>query len=190
MARLLVATLVLVGVIAGGVPPARAGDDYVVTALGALPGDLYSRATALNDRGQVVGAAWAASGEMRATLWQGGDVIDLHAFLPATAGVARSEATGINTVGQIAIIAGSRSYLLTPASPPGLPGTGGGGGGDGAWSGGGAALAVGLAVLLGARLGRREQRGLGRPGRVCREVRRAHTGCARALRALATSPVS
>ncbi len=56
---LLVSLVLLVGArgVARGAAPRGAAPVYVVADLGVLPGGSYSRANAINDRGQVVGAA-------------------------------------------------------------------------------------------------------------------------------------
>lgn len=71
-------------------------EDGVMQDLGTLPGGGSSKALAINERGQVAGEAVAASGHFHAFLWQDGVMRDL-----GTLGGARSEALGINDLGQV-----------------------------------------------------------------------------------------
>ena len=50
--------------------------DGVMTDLGTLGGD-YARAEAINERGQIVGQSWTASGETHGFLWDDGTMTDL-----------------------------------------------------------------------------------------------------------------
>jgi probable HAF family extracellular repeat protein len=70
-------------------------DVYSVTALPALPGGTWSRALAINHRGQIVGASGSASGLSHAVLWDHGRINDLD---PSG---AFSDASDINERGQI-----------------------------------------------------------------------------------------
>jgi probable HAF family extracellular repeat protein len=93
-----VAAVVLLG--AGQVSgrPASPGQQYSITDLGALPGgENFTFATAINDRGQVVGQSGTASGESHGFLWENGQMTDLGA-LP---GAVSSIALGINNRGQV-----------------------------------------------------------------------------------------
>jgi len=69
-------------------PGAPAG--YRVVVLGTLGGD-NSSATAMNDRGDVVGRAQAADGTYRGFFWRQGRMVDLGAFTP----------TDVNNQGQV-----------------------------------------------------------------------------------------
>jgi len=84
-----------------------------MTDLGTLPGDKQSGASALNARGEVVGASGG-----RGCLWRGGKAQDLNTLLPAGSGWVLSGASGINNRGQIVgtgLHGGKkRGYLLTP----------------------------------------------------------------------------
>jgi probable HAF family extracellular repeat protein len=69
--------------------------------LGTFPGGDYSRALAINDRGDVVGTSTSALG-LRAVLWtQAGGMQDLNAALPAGAGLVLATAVAINAHGAI-----------------------------------------------------------------------------------------
>ena len=105
--------------------------DGTWVALPTPPDAPNGAAFALNNAGQVVGAAQTAQGAVRALLWNGGAATDLNALLPAESGWVLTVAWGINDAGQI-VGAGThngqqRGFLLTPAAMPGLPNTGGGG---------------------------------------------------------------
>ncbi len=94
--------------------------------LGVLPGQYFSRATALNDRGQVVGVCTRQNDyqfdfdkrQNRAFLWQAGRMIALNALLPKNSGWNLFDVKAINNRGQIvgigALHGKERSYLLTP----------------------------------------------------------------------------
>ncbi len=60
----------------GGHSHAFLWQDGVLTDLGTLGGD-YARAEAINERGQVVGQSWTASGENHGFLWDDGTMTDL-----------------------------------------------------------------------------------------------------------------
>jgi probable HAF family extracellular repeat protein len=69
LGAIMLATCVLVG---GWSEPAKAAPppaQYSITDLGTLPGRDISVATAINNRGQVVGESVTASGEPHAVLW-------------------------------------------------------------------------------------------------------------------------
>ena len=76
-----------------------------------------SKASALNDRGQVVGNAYYKRDEA-ALLWQNGRVYELNALVPPHSGWRLQNALGINNRGQIignGIHNGiRRGFLLTP----------------------------------------------------------------------------
>lgn len=82
------------GEITGRLDVQITGSGYHITPLGTLGGKT-SRATGINDLGQVVGESEAAGGETRAFLWQNGTMTSL-----VSAGLA-SRAAGINNKGQV-----------------------------------------------------------------------------------------
>jgi probable HAF family extracellular repeat protein len=92
-----------------------AGGDIV--SLGSL-GGTESSARDINNHGQVVGYAKNASGEYRAFLWEGSEMVDLNTLLPAESGWVLLSANAINDAGQIAgegIYQNERrAFLLTP----------------------------------------------------------------------------
>src|SRR5262249_25532480 len=100
----------------------------VMTDLGALTGDLSSRAADINDRGQVVGRSANQLGQGRAFLWEGGVMTDLNTLLPPDSGWVLQYAFGINNNGQVTGLGDyqgeMRAYLLdldasrTAAVPP------------------------------------------------------------------------
>lgn len=65
-------------------------------ALSLLPGGTLSSTNAVNNAGMVAG--WA---DLRATLWQGGQALDLHAL--AGLGAGTSSATALNAWGQVVV---------------------------------------------------------------------------------------
>lgn len=76
---------------------------YSGTALadiGTLGGD-FSRATAINASGQVVGFSTTASGSGAAFLYQNGTMYDLNSLIPKDSGWVLTEAISINDKGQI-----------------------------------------------------------------------------------------
>lgn len=81
---------------------------YLLTHLGGLGGD-STRATAINDRGQVVGWSQTSSDVPHAFLWEGGVMKDL-----GTGGV-HSTANAINDAGQVAGSAGCADGPECPA---------------------------------------------------------------------------
>jgi probable HAF family extracellular repeat protein len=75
----------------------------VATDLGTLPGDCFSKAFAINARGQVVGQSLSCDfSSGRVFLWENGSVIDLTAFVPPGSGLQLAEAQAINDRGEIA----------------------------------------------------------------------------------------
>ena len=85
--------------------------------LGSIPRIPDSKASALNDKGQVVGNAYYKTDEA-ALLWQGGKVYELNKLVPPHSGWKLQNALAINTRGQIignGIHNGiRRGFLLTP----------------------------------------------------------------------------
>ena len=69
----------------------------MLTKLPPLPGGDFSAATAINERGDVVGESSTAGGDRHAVVWSGGSVRDL-----GTLGGSSSSAVGINENGLIA----------------------------------------------------------------------------------------
>ena len=98
--------------------------------LGSL-GTGGSIAEAINDSGVIVGGSTLADGSVRATLWDGGNIIDLNNYLPANliaAGWVLNQANAISGTGIIVGWAGNTldpnlggSFKLTPSAVP-VPG--------------------------------------------------------------------
>jgi probable HAF family extracellular repeat protein len=73
-----------------------------MTDLGTLGGD-FSNAQAINNHGQIVGAAQTASGGYHDFVWENGVMYDLDALLPANSGwMTKFDSIDINDTGQIA----------------------------------------------------------------------------------------
>jgi probable HAF family extracellular repeat protein len=68
--------------------------------LGTLPGDLFSEAFAINERGQVVGVSFGGASGSRAFLWQNGVMTNMNDLVPGNLDVLLS-AQDINDDGQI-----------------------------------------------------------------------------------------
>jgi len=88
-------------------------------ALGTLPGLPASEAEAINNQGQVVGMSYDSAGHSRAFLWTaGGGMVDLNSLLPPGSGWQLTNASGINSHGQITgwgdIGGHMHAYILTP----------------------------------------------------------------------------
>jgi uncharacterized membrane protein len=85
--------------------------------LGSIPRLPDSKASALNDRGQVVGNAYHKADEA-ALLWQRGKVYELNTLVPPRSGWKLQNALAINNQGYIignGIHNGiRRGFLLTP----------------------------------------------------------------------------
>jgi probable HAF family extracellular repeat protein len=76
----------------------------VITDLGTQDGDPCSIAFSINSRGQIVGGSTDCSSSLHAFLWeQGGPMIDLNTFVPASSDLTLTEATLINDRGEIAV---------------------------------------------------------------------------------------
>jgi probable HAF family extracellular repeat protein len=99
-------------------PQAWLWQDGTLYDLGSLASDGNARATAINDQGDVVGSSMTASHVQHAFVWSGGVISDLNEKISAESGWTLSEATGINTAGQIVGVGsldGERSaFLLNP----------------------------------------------------------------------------
>src|SRR5947208_14826921 len=92
----LVASLALLLCVFVVAPSASATDP--IQDLGTLPGDESSRATAINDAGQIVGVSGTCSDPTHAFLWADGVMTDLGS-LPGT---VRTYPSDSNNAGQIA----------------------------------------------------------------------------------------
>jgi probable HAF family extracellular repeat protein len=91
---------VIAGCSIGHQPRSYLWDNGRLTALGTLGGK-ETEASAINDRGQIVGWSKVASGAEHAFLWQDGRMTDLGTlgdYSTATAVNARGEVVGISTV--------------------------------------------------------------------------------------------
>lgn len=88
--------------------------------LGTL-GGAYSRAYAVNDTGQVVGASMLSDGRSRAFLWKDGRMVDLNRCIRSNSGWSLTEARSINNKGEIVGVGyyqeQRRGFLLSPMSP-------------------------------------------------------------------------
>jgi probable HAF family extracellular repeat protein len=76
-----------------------------MTDLGTLGGD-YTAAWGINDAGQVVGRSGTAAGAYHAFITgpNGVGMTDLNSLVSVPGGVALLDATGINNLGQVAVI--------------------------------------------------------------------------------------
>jgi probable HAF family extracellular repeat protein len=72
-----------------------------IVNLHTLPGDALAEATGINDRGQVIGTSFAASGASRAFLWQNGRIYDLNTLVPANSALYMVGTGDINDHGDI-----------------------------------------------------------------------------------------
>ena len=77
-----------------------------MTDLGTMPGDVSSKAVAINDQGQIVGYSEDIN-TSRSVVWQNGGIWDLNTLISADAAASMSllAAYGINDRGQILILA-------------------------------------------------------------------------------------
>jgi probable HAF family extracellular repeat protein len=69
--------------------------------LGTLPGDTFSYAFGINDKGQIVGQSCPASGACRGFIWQNGRMTDLNLLVPPNPKVDLVYGGDINNSGQI-----------------------------------------------------------------------------------------
>ena len=70
--------------------------------LGTVPGDLCSRATSVNSKGQVVGGSSDCHNFLHAFLWEeDGPMIDLNTLIPPNSGLQLTHAVWINDRGEI-----------------------------------------------------------------------------------------
>jgi probable HAF family extracellular repeat protein len=77
----------------------------VMTDLGSIGSDPCSRATSINERGQIVGLTAAVCGgpATHGFLWEkGGPAVDLNSLVAPGSGLALTEPTSINERGEIA----------------------------------------------------------------------------------------
>jgi probable HAF family extracellular repeat protein len=95
-------------IVGGGVFANRPFDAYlwrngVATDLGAVVGDCFSEALAMNSRGQIVGGSFSCDGSTtRSFLWEKGSMVDLNTLIPPNSDLQLVEALTINDRGEIA----------------------------------------------------------------------------------------
>jgi probable HAF family extracellular repeat protein len=88
--------------------------------LGTLPGDFFSYALGIDNKGRVVGTSCDESGNCRAFLWQNGVMTDLNTLIPAGSPWFLVEADWINSRGKIVGLAFNmttgegHAFLATP----------------------------------------------------------------------------
>ena len=111
------AVLVLLGLVMLSVhPSASEGPGHAVIDLGTLPGDHFSSASDINNRGTVVGWSLGPSGQFRAFQWKAGVMTEL----PRLPGATFAIAAAINDLGHIAGSSGldrSRAVLWAGGAP-------------------------------------------------------------------------
>jgi len=73
----------------------------VLTDLGTLPRDVFSSASAINDRGQIAAQSCDLNFNCRATIWQDGVMTDLNNLIPSGSGLYLLFSNSINSRGQI-----------------------------------------------------------------------------------------
>jgi probable HAF family extracellular repeat protein len=95
--------------------------DGHMSDLQPLAGDSYSYATAISDKGLVLGLSLDANFNLRAALWENGKPIDLNTLVPEDTTLDLQTACSINKEGQITGIALAKgtasdyhAYLATP----------------------------------------------------------------------------
>ncbi len=94
--------------------------------LGVLPGNQYSEALGINDRGQVVGASFGGTAPADAFLWQKGVLTNLNALAAPGTDLVLTDAQDINDRGVItgqAIDATTGATVAFEAIPETRPGT-------------------------------------------------------------------
>ena len=95
-------------IIGGGAFPNRVFDAYVwrngvATDLGALDGDCFSEAVAINSAGQIVGYSVSCDfSKQRSFLWENGSMVDLNTLIPPNSDLQLVETIAINDRGEIA----------------------------------------------------------------------------------------
>jgi len=72
-----------------------------MTDLQTLPGDAYSVATAISDRGAVLGVSVDANFNIRAFVWQNGNIQDLNKLVAGSTPLFLQTACSINALGEI-----------------------------------------------------------------------------------------
>lgn len=95
-------------IVGGGAFPSHPFDAYlwkngVAADLGALAGDCFSQASAINSRGQIVGNSLSCDfSTLRSFLWEEGSIVDLGALISPNSGLQLVETNVINDRGEIA----------------------------------------------------------------------------------------
>jgi probable HAF family extracellular repeat protein len=88
--------------------------------LGTLPGDFISAGLNINDRTEIVGVSLDANFNLRAFVWQNGQISALNDLIPASSNLSLILACGINAEGQIVGLAidkttgDAHAFLATP----------------------------------------------------------------------------
>ena len=75
--------------------------DGVMTDLGTLPGDVFSLASGMNNKGQIVGQSCDQMGKCRAFLWENGVMTDLNTLIPSVSSLSLIFGSKINDRGEI-----------------------------------------------------------------------------------------